>query len=94
MSKEFVGEDVCTMKVEVYTNREGNIVEEGDAVSGTKNFTFHGFASSITSAEAINTEDSPALHNGVSGLVWLLSGTDENFDEMIKKTSVEVMEDV
>lgn len=94
MAKEFVGEDVCTMKVKVYKNSSGNILQDGEAIAGEKTFTFSGFASSITADEAINTENSPALHNGVSGLIWLLSGTDENFDENFTKTSVEVMEDV
>ena len=95
MSKEFVGEDVSTMKVKIYTNRDGNIAQEGEAIAGEKNFTFHGFASSITADEAINTENSPAIHNGVSALVWLFTGNDNgNFDENFVKVTNEVMEDV
>ena len=94
MAKEFVSEDICTMKVKVFKNRDGNILQDGETIAGEKIFTFNGFASTITADEAINTENSPVLHNGVSGLVWLLSGSDENFDENFTKTSVEVMEDV
>jgi len=95
MSKAFVGEDVCTIKVGVYLNRDGNILQQGETVAGQKNFTFKGFASDITEDEIINTENSSALHNGVSALMWLFSGYDEgNFDENITKISTEVLEDV
>ena len=34
-----------------------------------------------------------ALHNGVSGLMWLFSGNDENFDTLsVKKTSTEMID--
>ena len=88
MAKEFVGEDVCTIKVGVYLNRDGNILQPGETVAGQKNFTFKGFASSISASEVVNDEDSPALHNGVACLVWLISGTDENFDPLtVEKTT-------
>lgn len=77
-----------TIKVSVNKNRDGNIAQEGEVVAGADNFTFKGFASSITAAETVNDEDSPALHNGVAGLVWLFSGTDENFDPLtVEKTT-------
>jgi len=41
----------------------------------------------------INTENSTALHNGVAGLMWLLSGTDENFDTLVQKVTTEIVED-
>lgn len=83
----------CTMKVDVNLNRDGNIQQEGEAVAGQENFTFKGFASSISAAETVNDEDSPALHNGVAGLVWLFSGTDENLDPLsVVKTTKEAIE--
>ena len=94
MAKEFVEDVVSTMKVEVYLNSSGNICQEGESVAGSKKITFGGFASSITADEAINTENSPALHNGVAGLMWLLSGTDENFNENITRTVLEEIDDV
>ena len=79
---------ISTIKVKVNKNRDGNIAQEGEMVAGAENFTFKGFASSITAAETVNDEDSPALHNGISGLVWLFSGTDENFDPLtVEKTT-------
>ena len=93
MAKEFVENLTSTMKVEVYLNSQGFIVESGESVSGTKNVTFSGFSSSISAAEAINDVGSPALHNGVSSLMWLLTGNDDgNFNEnviMIKKEEIE-----
>ena len=94
MAKEFVEDLVSTMKVEVYLNRDGNILQEGEIVAGSKKISFGGFASSITADEAINTENSPALHNGVAGLMWLLSGTDENFDTNVTRTLTEEIDDV
>ena len=74
------------------TNRDGNVAQPGETVAGKKTVTFSGIKSDITIDEAINTEDSTALHNGVAGLMWLLSGTDENFDELsVKKTTIEVV---
>ena len=94
MAKDFATNPTCSMKFDVMLNRDGNIVQPGETVAGKKSVTFGGFKSDITIDEAINTEDSTALHNGVAGLMWLLSGTDENFDELsVKKTSVEVVED-
>ena len=94
MAKEFVEDLVSTMKVEVYLNRDGNILQPGETVAGSKKISFGGFASSITADEAINTENSPALHNGVAGLMWLLSGTDENFDTNVTRTLTEEIDDV
>ena len=92
---EYAEDVISTMKVSVNKNRDGNIQQEGEMVAGVENFTFKGFASSISASETVNDEDSPALHNGVSGLVWLFSGYDEgNFDENFTKISTEVMEDV
>ena len=90
---EYAEDVISTMKVSVNKNRDGNIQQEGEAVGGTENFTFKGFASSISASETVNDEDSPALHNGVSGLVWLFSGTDKNFDPTsIIKTTKEAIE--
>lgn len=95
MAKEFVKEDICTIKVSVYLNKDGNMIQPGEAVAGQKNVTFKGFSSDITADEAINTENSEALHNGVCAFMWLFSGYDEgNFDTMFTKISTEVMDDV
>jgi len=95
MAKEFVGEDICTIKVNVFLNRNGNMLQPGETVAGQKNWTLKGFSSDITADEAINTENSTALHNGVCAFMWLFSGYDEgNFDENFTKISAEVMEDV
>lgn len=94
MAKDFATNATCTLKFDVMTNRDGNVAQPGETVAGKKSVTFGGFKSDITIDEAINTEDSTALHNGVAGLMWLLSGTDENFDELsVKKTTVEVVEE-
>ena len=94
MAKDFATNATCTLKFDVMTNRDGNVAQPGDTVAGKKSVTFGGFKSDITIDEAINTEDSTAIHNGVAGLMWLLSGTDENFDELsVKKTTVEVVEE-
>ena len=91
---ELVKNPTCKVKVNVYLNRDGNICQEGETPASQKSITFSGFDSNITADELINTENSTALHNGVAGLMWLLSGTDENFDELsVKKTTVEVVED-
>ena len=90
---EYAEDVISTMKVSVNKNCDGNICQEGETVAGQENFTFKGFASSISAAETVNDEDSPALHNGVSGLVWLFSGTDENFDPTtVVKTTKEAIE--
>ena len=91
---EYAENVISTMKVKVDKNRDGNIAEEGDIVAGSKKISFGGFASSITADEAINTENSPALHNGVAGLMWLLSGTDENFNTNVTRTLTEEIDDV
>ena len=94
MAKDFTVNPTCNLKFDVFTNRDGNIAQPGETVAGKKNVTFSGIKSDITIDEAINTEDSTALHNGVAGLMWLFSGTDENFDELsVKKTTVEVVEE-
>lgn len=94
MAKDFITNPTCSFKFDVFTNRDGNVLQPGETVAGVKSVTFGGFKSDITIDEAINTEDSTALHNGVAGLMWLLSGTDENFDELsVKKTTVEVVEE-
>ena len=94
MAKDFATNPTCSIKFDVMLNRDGYIAQPGETVAGKKTVTFSGFKSDITIDEAINTEDSTALHNGVAGLMWLLSGTDENFDELsVKKTTTEVVED-
>ena len=85
---------ISTIKVSVDKNRDGNILQDGEIVAGLKKISFGGFASSITADEAINTENSPALHNGVAGLMWLLSGTDENFNTNVTRTLTEEIDDV
>lgn len=90
---EYAEDVISTMKVSVRKNSDGNICQEGETAVGEESFTFKGFASSITAAETVNDENSPALHNGVSGLVWLFSGTDENFDPTtVVKTTKEAIE--
>ncbi len=94
MAKDFATNPTCSMKFDVMLNRDGNILQPGETIAGKKTVNFGGFKSDITIDEAINTENSSAIHNGVAGLMWLLSGSDENFDELsIKKTTVEVVED-
>ena len=94
--KDFLESPTCSIKFDVFLNRDGNIVQPGEAVAGKKSVTFSGIKSDITIEEAINTENSSAIHNGVAGLMWLLSGNDEgNFDELsIKKTSTEIVDEV
>ena len=94
MAKSYIAAETCSFKVGVYLNRDGNILQPGEISAGQKNVTFGGFASSIPASEALNDENSSALHNGVAGLIWLLSGTDENFDTNITRTLVEEVEDV
>ena len=94
MAKDFATNPTCSMKFDVMTNSDGNILQPGETVAGKKTVNFSGFKSDIMIDEAINTEDSTALHNGVAGLMWLFSGTDENFDELsVKKTTTEVVEE-
>ena len=94
MAKDFVTNPTCSMKVDVFTNSQGNILQDGDTVAGKKTFTFSGIKSDISIDETINTENSTALHNGAAGLMWLFTGDDENFDELsIKKTTTEIVED-
>ena len=95
MAKDFSVNPTCSLKFDVYTNSQGNIAQPGETVAGKKTVTFGGFKSDITIDEAINTEDSTALHNGIAGLMWLFTGSDDgNFDELsIKKTTVELVEE-
>ena len=90
---ELLKNPTCKVKVNVYLNRDGNILQPGETIAGQKTVTFSGFDSNITVDELINTENSSALHNGVAGLMWLLSGTDENFDTMVEKITSEIVED-
>lgn len=94
MAKGYIRDETCSFKVKMYLNRDGNIAEDGDTVASQKNFTFGGFASSIPASEALNDENSSAIHNGVAGLIWLLSGTDQNFDQNIIRTVTEEVDDV
>lgn len=95
MAKDFSLNPTCSMKVDVMLNRDGNIAQPGETVAGKKSVTFSGIKSDVTIDETINTEDSEALHNGIAGLMWLFTGSDEgNFDELsIKKTTVELVEE-
>ena len=95
MAKDFNLNPTCSMKVDVMLNRDGNIVQPGEAVAGKKTVTFSGIKSDVTIDDAINTENSTALHNGIAGLMWLFTGSDEgNFDELsIRKTTTEIVEE-
>lgn len=91
---DLVKNPTSKVKVNVFLNRDGNIVQEGETIAGQKTFTFSGIASSVTADDLINTENSPAIHNGVAGLMWLFTGSDEgNFDTMVEKITSEVVED-
>ena len=93
MAKDFNLNPTCSMKVDVFTNIDGNIVQEDDSVVGKKTVTFSGIKSDITVDEAINTENSTAIHNGVAGLMWMFTGTDDNFDELsVRKNTTEIIE--
>ena len=94
MAKGYFRAPTCSFKVDVYLNRDGNILQPGETIAGTKTFTLGGFASSIPASEALNDENSSAIHNGVAGLIWLFSGTDENFDTNITRIVKEDVEDV
>ena len=90
---ELLKNPTSKVKVNVYLNRDGNILQPGETIAGQKTVTFSGFDSNITVDELINTENSSALHNGVAGLMWLFTGTDENFDTMVEKITSEIVED-
>ena len=90
---ELVKNPTCKVKVNVFMNRNGNVSQEGETPTSQKTFTFTGFDSNITADELINTENSSALHNGIAGLMWLLSGNDTNFDTMVEKITSEVVDD-
>ena len=93
--KDFVTDPTCSLKFDVYLNRDGHILQPGETISGKKSVNVSGIKSDITIDETINTENSSAIHNGVAGLMWLLSGSDENFDELsIKKTTTEIVDEV
>ena len=94
MAKGYFRNETCSFKVGIYLNRDGNICQEDETPVAQKNLTLGGFASSIPASEALNDENSSALHNGVAGLIWLLSGTDQNFDTNIKRTVTEEIDDV
>ena len=94
MAKGYFRDATCSFKVAIYQNRDGNILQPGETIAGQKTFTFGGFASSIPASEALNDENSSAIHNGVAGLIWLLSGSDENFDTNITRTVTEEVDDV
>ena len=94
MAKGYFRDATCSFKVAIYQNSDGNILQPGETIAGQKNFTFGGFASSIPASEALNDENSSAIHNGVAGLIWLLSGSDENFDTNITRTVTEEVDDV
>ena len=92
--KDFVAEPTCKIKFDVFLNRDGNICQEGETPVSKKTVTFGGFDSNISIDDAINTENSPAIHNGVAGLMWLLTGCDTNFDELsVRKITNEFVED-
>ena len=95
MAKDFNLNPTCSMKVDVMLNRDENIVQPGETVAGKKTVTFSGIKSDVTIDDAINTEKSSALHNGIAGLMWLFTGSDEgNFDELsIRKTTTEIVEE-
>ena len=93
MAKDFIENPTCSMKFDVDLNQDGNIAQEGEMVAGKKTINFSGIKSDITIDETINTENSPALHNGIAGLMWLFTGRDDNFDELsIKKNSTEIVD--
>lgn len=91
---ELVKNPTSKVKVNVYQNRDGNILQPGEMIASQKTVTFSGIKSESTVDELINTENSPAIHNGVSGLMWLFTGSDEgNFDTMVEKITSEVVEE-
>ena len=93
--KDFVENPTCSIKFDVMLNKDGNIIQEGESVANKKTVTFSGIKSDVTIDDVINTENSEAIHNGVAGLMWLFTGSDEgNFDELsIRKTTTEIVEE-
>ena len=94
---DYVSNYVCTIKFNAYLNRDGNIVQGDETPVGQKNITINGVNSTVTAEETVNDEDDEreekALHNGVSGLMWLFSGQDDNFDTLsVKKISTEMID--
>lgn len=95
---DFAEDYTCKLKFDVYIDSNGNIIDEGVSASGKKSFTFGGFTSSITAAETVNDDDDDrenrALYNGISGLMWLFTGREDNFDKTsVKKISTAVIDD-
>lgn len=89
---EFVANPTCKVRFNVYTNKDGNIIQEDEQIAGKKTFTFSGFASSITADELVNTENSPAIHNGVAAIMWLFTGRDDNFEPVVEKITTDVVD--
>ena len=44
MAKGYFRDATCSFKVNVYSNRDGNIQQESETIAGQKNFTFGGFS--------------------------------------------------
>ncbi len=94
---DYVGDYTCKMKFNVMLNSDGNILQEGETPASQKIFTISGVNSTVTAAETVNDDDDEredkALHNGISGLMWLFSGQDNNFDTLsVKKISTEMID--
>lgn len=94
---DYAQDYICTLKFNVMVNSSGNIVQGEETPTSQKSFTFGGFTSTITAAETVNDDEDEredkALHNGVSGLMWLFSGQDDNFDALsVKKVTMEMID--
>ena len=89
----FVDNYTCALKIGVYTNSSGNILQDGETPAGTKIFTYKNISSTITADETVNDTNSPAVHNGAAAFVWLFSGIDTNFNVYVQKNSVAVIDD-
>lgn len=94
---DYVSSYVCTIKFNVMLNRDGNILQGDETPANQKNITINGVCSTVTAAETVNDDDDQredkALHNGVSGLMWLFSGQDNNFNKLsVKKISTEMID--
>ena len=53
MAKDFILNPTCSMKFDVFLNRDGNIAQEGETVAGKKTVTFSGIKSDATIDETI-----------------------------------------
>lgn len=63
MAKGYIANETCSFKVNVFHNREGNVLQPGETIAGQKTVTFGGFKSDIPASEAVNDgENSSALH--------------------------------